>query len=140
MNAFTWAVSASIIWGFVPLLEKTGLVHTKPMAGLFYRCVGVVIGIVILSIFMVRPQEIKEVDLKSAFLLILAGFLASFVAQICFYNGLKLGEVSRIVPISASYPLITFLLGIWLLGESWSVVKFGGAVLIVAGMWLVKIG
>ncbi len=140
MSGFGWALTASFIWGFVPLLEKLGLSHTKPLAGLFYRCVGVVIGMVILSIFMVKPQEIRVGGLKSAMLLIVAGFFASFVAQVCFYNGLKLGEISRIVPISASYPLMTFLLGVWLLGESWSLVKLGGVVLVIAGMWLLKIG
>ena len=140
MNAFIWAMLASVVWGFVPILEKLGLKDVKPMSGLFYRCAGVAIGLILLSIVLVKPAEIKAVGIRSACLLMLAGFLASFVAQIFFYNGLKLGEVSRIVPISASYPLMTFLLGVWLLGESWSFVKLGGVVLIVAGMWLLRIG
>ena len=118
MNAFSWAVAAAVIWGVVPLLEKSGLARAHPLAGLFYRCVGVLIGIVILSLFMVKPQDIKAVDMKSAVYLVLGGFLASFVAQICFYNALKLGEVSRVVPISGSYPFLTFILGVFLLGES----------------------
>lgn len=140
MTALMWAGLASLIWGVVPLLEKTGLLNTKPMVGLFYRCLGVIVGIIILGVFMVKPQEIRSVDAKSAFLLMLSGFLASFVAQMCFYNGLKLGEISRVVPISASYPFITFILGILVLGESWSMVKLGGVFLIVAGVWFLKVG
>ena len=140
MNVFAWAALAALIWGVVPLLEKTGLAHAKPLAGLFYRCVGVVIGFVILTVFMVKPQDIRSVGPRSALLLMLGGFLASFVAQICFYNGLKLGEMSRVVPISASYPFITFLIGVLLLGESLSLLKLAGALLVVAGVWLVKIG
>ena len=140
MSAFAWAALAALIWGVVPLFEKLGLAHTKPLAGLFYRCVGVVIGFVVLTLFMVKPHELRSVGLRSALLLALGGFLASFVAQICFYNGLKLGEMSRVVPISASYPFITFAIGVLLLGESLSLLKFGGVLLVVAGVWLIKLG
>ena len=135
-----WAISAAAIWGIVPLLEKLGLVTAKPLAGLFYRCVGVVVGFVWLAAFMVKPQELKSVDGRSIVLLMLAGLLASVVAQIAFYNGLKLGEVSRVVPISGSYPFIAFLLGIFFLGESVNLMKIGGVLLILAGIWLLKIG
>lgn len=131
---------ASALWGIAPIFEKTGLKGATPLAGLFYRCVGVVLGIVILGIFMVKPQEIRAVGLRSALLLIAGGFLASFIAQICFYNALKLGQVSRIVPISASYPFIAALLGVLLLGESVNAFKIGGALLIIAGVWMLKIG
>lgn len=140
MSAFVWAILAAFIWGIVPLLEKLGLAKVEALAGLFYRCLGVVIGIVLLGVFILKPQEIKSVDLRSALLLICGGFLASFVAQICFYHGLKLGEISRVVPISGSYPLIAFLLGIIFLGESLSPVKIIGVLSIVAGIWALKIG
>ncbi|MFZ5801627.1 MAG: EamA family transporter [Candidatus Omnitrophota bacterium] len=140
MSAFLWSILAAVIWGLVPILEKAGLVNVRPLAGLFYRCFGVVIGVILLGLFMVKPEDIRAVEVRSVVLLILSGFLASFVAQICFYNGLKLGDVSKVVPISGSYPLIAFLLGVLFLGESLSVWKIAGAVLVIAGIWLLKIG
>ncbi|MFC1592602.1 EamA family transporter [Candidatus Omnitrophota bacterium] len=140
MTAFIWALLAACIWGIVPLLEKIGLAKAEPLAGLFYRSMGVIIGLLLLGVFMFKPQEIKAVDLRSASFLILGGFLASIVAQICFYNSLKIGEVSRVVPISGSYPLIAFVLGVLFLGESISLIKTGGVLLIVLGIWALKIG
>lgn len=140
MNAFVWAIIAAFIWGIVPLIEKLGLSRVSPLAGLFYRSLGVVIGIILLAAFMLKPQEIKSVDLRSATLLILGGFLASFAAQICFYNALKLGEISRVVPLSGSYPLIAFFLGIIFLAESFSPLKLAGVSFIVLGIWVLKIG
>lgn len=139
MNAFWWAILTAVIWGCVPLLEKTGLVRTTPFVGLFYRSLGVIIGILILSLFMVKPQELKAIDLKSASFLILGGFLASFVAQLCFYHSLKIGEISRVVPVSGSYPLIAFLLGVLLLGEAMTLPKILGALLVVAGIAVLKL-
>lgn len=139
MSAFWWAAVAACIWGFVPILEKLGLTKVDPLVGLFYRCLGVLVGIVILPIFFLKPAQIKSVDMRSALYLIAAGFLASFIAQIAFYNGLKLGEVSKVVPISGSYPFLTFLLGILLFGESMTAVKLIGVLLVVAGIWVLKV-
>ncbi|MFH1791893.1 MAG: EamA family transporter [Candidatus Omnitrophota bacterium] len=140
MSAYTWAILAAVIWGFVPLLEKAGLGSVRPLAGLFYRSIGVIIGIILLGLFFVKPQELQGVDWRSRVYLVLAGFLASFVAQIFFYHGLKIGEISRVVPISGSYPLIAFMLGILLLGESVNPVKLAGAVLVVIGLCVLRVG
>ncbi|MGD9015095.1 MAG: GRP family sugar transporter [Candidatus Omnitrophota bacterium] len=140
MNAFIWAILAAIIWGIVPLLEKSGLAKAQPLAGLFYRSLGVMIGLLLLGLFMLKPEEIKSVDSRSITFLILGGFLASFVAQICFYHSLKISEVSRVVPISGTYPLIAFILGVLFLGESINPVKIAGVLLIIIGIWALKIG
>jgi transporter family protein len=140
MTSFYWAGLAALIWGFVPLLEKLGLAKASALAGLFYRSLGVLLGLVLLLPFMVKPSEIKSVGAKPMVLLILAGFMASILGQICFYNALKSGDISRIVPISGSYPFLTFLIGIIILGEAWTPVKFVGVILIVAGIWILKIG
>ena len=140
MTAFSWAVLTACVWGIVPILEKMGLSKVDPLVGLFYRCFGVILGIFVLGLAVLKPQQIKSADMRSVLLLILGGFLASFVAQIAFYQGLKIGEVSRVVPISGTYPLITFALGILFLGESVSLVKMLGVFLIIAGVWALKIG
>jgi len=139
MSAFMLAVIAALIWGVVPLLEKTGLNATvDALAGLFYRCVGVILGLLVLVTFIIKPSHIKTVSVKPALLLISAGFLASFVAQIAFYKALKLGQVSRVVPISGSYPFIAFILGVLFLGESFNLAKLFGCALIIVGIWLLK--
>lgn len=140
MNSFSWAIAAASIWGVVPLLEKTGLAKVTPTVGLFYRCLGVCIGLVFMGIFFVKPQQIKSVDTRSAAFLIASGFLASFLAQIFFYKSLKTGNVSTVVPVSGSYPFITFILGIVLLGEGFSLAKLMGVALVVAGLWVLRIG
>ena len=140
MTAFMWAILTACIWGIVPILEKIGLSKVDALTGLFYRCIGVVIGWIILSTLVLKPSQIKSVDLRSALWLILGGFLASIVAQFTFYHGLKAGEVSRVVPISGIYPLIAFILGVIILGEVFNWVKLSGIILIILGVWALKIG
>ncbi len=140
MTAFWWAFLTACIWGVVPILEKIGLADTSPFVGLFYRSLGVIFGLVIFSFFVLNVQEVRSVNTKSALFLILAGFLASFVAQLVFYHALKIGEVSKVVPISASYPLIAFLLAFIFLGESFSTLKAIGIGLILCGIWALRLG
>lgn len=137
-DPFWYALLTAMIWGAVPVLEKLGLSKAEPAAGLFYRCMGVFLGFAIFGFFVFKPEAIRAVSAGSATLLILGGFLASFVGQICFYGALKHGEVSRLVPISGSYPMMTFFLGIFLLKESANPQKFWAAALIILGIWLLK--
>lgn len=140
MSAFQWAAVTACIWGIVPILEKLGLQKIEPLVGLFYRCLGILCGFVFLAFFMLRPSQIKSADVRSAAFLIAGGFLASFLGQICFYRSLKIGEISKVLPLSASYPLITFILGVAVLGESMNITKVTGAVLITIGIWVLKAG
>jgi len=138
MDAFFWAVLTACIWGIVPILEKIGLAKVSPFTGLFYRCLGVLIGLLLLGVFIVKPQQMKAVDAKTVSILILSGFLASFVAQVTFYHGLKIGQVSRVVPVSGTYPLVAFILSLIVLGETVTPAKVVGMLLVVSGAWLLR--
>ena len=55
-----------------------------------------------------------------------------------FYNALKTGEASKIVPIAGTYPLVSFLIGIIFLGESFTFVKAAGVMFVIAGLFLLR--
>ena len=140
MNAFLWAFLAACIWGITSVIEKFVLVKIDPLPGLFYRCLGVLIGIILLGTVMLKPSQIKAVDFRSATLLIGAGFLGSFIAFIAFYKGLKLGEMSIVVPVAGSFYLVAFVLGIFILGEAITALKLLGVIFITVGIWLLGAG
>jgi bacterial/archaeal transporter family protein len=139
MNPFLWAVVTAFIWGGVPILEKLGLARVSPYVGLFYRCLGVLMGIGLL--FFLDGKAIKasfaEFHGGMAYL-IAGGFLASVVGQICFYHGLKSGEASRVVTVAAAYPFLTFILGVIFLSEKLTLGKAAGVVFVLAGVFLLK--
>ena len=66
------------------------------------------------------------------------GFFASIVGQIFFYNALRTGETSKIVPLAGSYPLISFILGIIILKESFTMMKLWGVMFIILGIFLLR--
>ncbi|NQV04490.1 MAG: EamA family transporter, partial [Candidatus Omnitrophica bacterium] len=72
------------------------------------------------------------------FLLVLGGFMASILGQIFFYNALKAGEASKVVPIAGIYPLVAFFLGVIFLGECFTIVKVCGVIFVVLGLFLLR--
>lgn len=139
MTAFTWAMLAAIVWGFAPFIEKMGLVKADPVAGLLMRSVGVTLGGLLLLWDWPRLSlGITAMGWKSAVLLALGGFVASILGQYAFYHALKFGEISRVVPIGASYPLVAMCLGLVLLHEPITLPKLLGALLVVLGTILLR--
>lgn len=139
MKPFLWAILAAMTWGFAPILEKLGLMKIDAFVGLFYRSLGVVVGAILLGAFQLATIKTTWLDLSSNWIyLVGGGFLASIVGQIFFYNALKTGQASQVVPVAASYPLISFVLGVIFLGETVTLAKLTGLVLIILGVFFLK--
>jgi transporter family protein len=139
-EAYSWAILAALVWGIVPVLEKVGLSKVHPDVGLFFRCLGVIIGVVILLVFKFNSLSaaFSSTPSQTVLFLIASGFLASFVAQLFFYRALKLGEASRVVPISAAYPLIAFFLAVIFLSEKITLAKFIGICFVLLGVYFLR--
>ena len=139
MKPYYWAILAAIAWGCAPILEKLGLSKIPVFTGLVFRSIGVLVGAIILILFQL--QTVKEAFLKLPQgwgLLVLGGLVASIIGQIFFYHALKEGEASLVVPLGASYPLISFLLGIIFLKESVTAAKGFGLLFVMIGVFLLK--
>ncbi len=59
------------------------------------------------------------------------------LGQFALYKALKFGEASRVVPIAASYPLVTVILAALFLGEKLTAPNVAGVLCIVAGIGLI---
>ncbi len=51
-----------------------------------------------------------------------------------FYRALKFGEASKVVPLAAIYPLVSFLLALLFLGERFTVTKLFGISFVLLGV------
>jgi len=139
MQAFYWALLAALVWGTAPLLEKMGLMKIEALPGLFLRIFGVIFGLVMLLMFKFDViKQAMQAKPQTILLIMLGGFLASFVGQLFFYKALRLGEASRVVPLAATYPVVTFILGIIFLSEKITIAKLSGVALVISGIMLLK--
>jgi|SRR5215470_7993214 len=129
---FSLAMFTAVVWGIVPFFEKTGMsaVGYGP-AGVFIKTLGAAIGLLIPLFHAPTRAALSGVPLKGFLLLMAAGFIGGVIGQMTYLSAMKLGEVSRVTPVAASWILVSILVATLFLGEPFSLRK-GLAVLLVA--------
>lgn len=140
MKAFWFAIITAVIWGAVPIMEKIALGKgMNPMLGVVIRSLGIAIGALVLwAVLAKNPDYAKNVTWSSALLLVVSAALAAIVGQIFYYTALQQGDVSKIIPVAGSFPLVSFILGTLLLGEAVTIPKLVGVLCVIAGVILLK--
>lgn len=131
-------VITALLWGATPIIEKIGLARVDPLIGVTVRSFIVTIGLLILTFLLGKGKELSSLDSKSLLLFGLSGLMAGLLGMWTYYSALKIGATSKIVPIAASYPLITAFLSVLILREGVTLSRIIGTTLIVTGIWLVK--
>ncbi|HLD36468.1 MAG TPA: EamA family transporter [Planctomycetota bacterium] len=139
-NVIILLILTAILWGTTPIMEKKGLENTSPIVGLAFRNLAIIICVIAAIFIMGKTKELISTPPKTMLLFALTGIIAGFLAMLTYFGALKLGATTKIIPISATYPLVTALLGILILGEQATLLRILGAGLIIGGVWLVKIG
>ncbi|MDD5628492.1 MAG: EamA family transporter [Elusimicrobia bacterium] len=129
-----------VLWGAAGFIDKLTLRYLGPNETFVVR-MGVNAAICLAIFFWgwpgVRPSA--TAGGKLPVLLIAASLVLTMAAVFCYIKALSSGEAMRIVPLSSTFPLVTFLLALAFLGETFSWVKLAGTVLICAGVGLLAI-
>jgi bacterial/archaeal transporter family protein len=131
-------VTAVLLWGATPILEKIGLAKVDPLVGITLRSTIAAVSLWILTLLLGRGKALIEAGGKALVLFGVSGLLAGALGMWAFYAALKMEAASKIVPISASYPLVTALLSTLILREGVTLPRVIGTTLIVIGIWFVK--
>ena len=130
-------IITALLWGFTPIIEKIGLTKVDPLIGVTIRSAIGTVGLFILTFLLGKGRALMEVDGKSFLLFGTSGMMAGLVGMWTYYTALKMEATSKIVPIAASYPLVTALLSILILREEVTLPRVIGTALIVIGIWFV---
>ena len=128
----------TLFWGVSPILEKYGLSMVDPVTAIYIRTV---IVFIILSIFYISTRGISNLTSappKAVAAFALSGLFAGLLGMWTYFKALQVSPSSKVVPLVATYPLITAVLGVLILGEKFSWQRFFGTILIVIGVLLVK--
>jgi undecaprenyl phosphate-alpha-L-ara4N flippase subunit ArnF len=65
---------------------------------------------------------------------ILSGFFSAFIASMFWMAAMSKFEITEAYPFMSLAPAIVFILGVWLLGETFTIGKVIGLVLIIIGI------
>jgi bacterial/archaeal transporter family protein len=134
----TLLLATIILWGTAPIFDKAALRQADPMLGTILR--GIFIGIIMFFtlIFSGKTKQILLLSHRTIFYFLVSGIFAGILGVFTYFKLLQSGPTSKIVPLAATYPLITAILSVAVLGEQLTLTRFAGIILIVAGIMLVK--
>jgi len=131
-------ILTTLCWGITPILEKIGLVKASPLAGVVVRNIAVTVFMLFYMISSGNIKSLGSLDTKTIMIFSISGIIAGGLGMLTYFGALKIGATSKIVPIAASYPLVTALLSVLILGEHVSLLRVIGTALIITGVWLVR--
>ena len=130
-----FALITAVLWGFTSVLAKIGLKgNLDPLAATVVRSLGIAVCMSTTLVVAGKGQSLIQADPKSILCIAAVGLIAGGLAQWTYYVALKNGEASQIVPVAATYPLVALVFSLIFLGESLSLSKGIGTVLIVIGI------
>lgn len=138
MNALALIIMTILMWGTTPVIEKYGLGSVNPLPAVFVRSLAIVVSLVLIMAFTGSYKELGGMSAKSVIVFCLSGVIAGVFGMLTYFSVLKMGNASKIVPLSATYPLVTMLLSTVILKEAFSLQKLLATVLICSGVVIMQ--
>jgi bacterial/archaeal transporter family protein len=132
MNWFFWAVLSALFAAATALLAKVGVAHVDANLATAIRTSVVVVFTWTIALSLGAHAGLAHVGRRSWLFLIASG-LATGLSWICYFRALSLGEASKVAPIDKLSVVFVVLLAWPLLGETITLPKTAGALLIAAG-------
>ena len=132
------ALGAALCWTVSAALYKVALSDAKPVSANISRCISTTVFFIACLGVTGRVQYLAALRLDSLLLAGVSGIIGLCVGDTLYMLSLKLIGVSRAVPVTCTYPLFTMLFTALVFSEQITLFVLLGAVLIIAGIWLIS--
>ncbi len=131
-----YAIISMLFAGFTSVVAKQGLVGISAELGLTVRTIFVCIFVLLFAMLAVDPAEIKSLQ-KVNYTWLAFSAITTAGSWIFYYKALKVGDVATVALIDKGSVVIAILLAWWLLKEAITLRLILGALLIVAGLFVI---
>lgn len=130
---------AIILWGLGAFFDKLTLKYTDAHSAFFIRLLLMIIVFIPAVLWRFKITRYLEFTASKAAVIYVALSAVVTMGGMFFYlKALQGEEASRIIPLSSTYPVITFILAVALLGENFTWLKALGTVLVSAGVYCIS--
>jgi len=130
-----YAILAAVFAALTTILAKIGITNVDSHLATAIRTV-VVLVFAWIMVFVASSQDgVRYIQGRTWVFLILSG-IATGGSWLCFFRALKLGNVSKVVPIDKSSTILTMILAFIFLREPVGIVTVIGMLLMGIGTWL----
>jgi transporter family protein len=131
-----YAIISMLFAGFTSVVAKQGLVGISAELGLTVRTIFVCIFVLVFAVLAVDPAEIKSLQ-KVNYSWLAFSAITTAGSWIFYYKALKVGDVATVALIDKGSVVIAILLAWLLLKEAITLRLILGALLIVAGLFVI---
>src|SRR5277367_6013302 len=132
MTWVVWSLLSALFAAATALLAKKGVEGVDPNLATAVRTTVVVLFAWAIAIGFGVHHEVSQIGRKGWVFLTLSGF-ATGLSWICYFRALSLGPASKVAPIDKLSVVFVILLAWPLLGETITLAKAAGVLLIAAG-------
>ncbi|MBP7796841.1 MAG: EamA family transporter [Elusimicrobiales bacterium] len=138
-EAVVYLVIAILSWGLGAIFDKLTLRYLDALPAFYGRTM---IMIVFFLLFILTRFSKTVNDLVRAprisLLYISLSVIVSMLGVYTYLKAMSFSDASKIVPLSSIYPLVTFIVAVLFLGESFSFNRFLGTVFVISGVYLIS--
>ena len=139
LSAIIFLLLAILGWGLGAFFDKVSLKHLDPSGAFYVRSLFMVFIFAPLVAWKYAPTRAALLDSdKLGPLFVLGSVIVSMGGVFFYLKALSGGAASKIVPLSSTYPFVTFALAMIFLGESFTMNKFIGTLLISGGIFFIS--
>jgi len=139
LSAIIFLLLAILGWGLGAFFDKVSLKHMDPSGAFYVRTLFMIF--VFTPLVLWKYPQTKQALLGSDKLgpiFVMGSVIVSMGGVFFYLKALSGGEATRIVPLSSTYPAVTFVLALLFLGESFSVNKLIGTLLLSGGIYFIS--
>ena len=139
LSAIVFLLLGILGWGLGAFFDKVSLKHMDPSGAFYVRTLFMIF--IFTPLVLWKYPQTKQALLGSDKLgpiFVMGSVIVSMGGVFFYLKALSGGEATRIVPLSSTYPAVTFVLALLFLGESFSVNKLIGTLLLSGGIYFIS--
>ena len=129
------AFGSALFSGLTSITAKCGIKKTDSTVATAIRTGVVLVCSAIMVCVVGSWGELPEIDAKSWIFLALAG-IATGASWLCYFKAISTGDINKVVPLDKSSTVLTAIIAMIFLGESVTVPKVTGLIVITVGTYL----
>lgn len=138
LELFIYLLVAIVSWGVAAIFDKLTLKYLNPVSAFYSRAFVMIIFFTFLLLTRLSKTLIDIKNETKGFIYLSLSVIITMIGVFAYLKAMSFSEASRIVPISSTYPVITFIIAVVILGESFSFTKLCGTLLVVFGVYLIS--
>ncbi|OGR45346.1 MAG: hypothetical protein A2X35_03645 [Elusimicrobia bacterium GWA2_61_42] len=139
LSAVIFLLLAILGWGLGAFFDKVSLKHMDPSGAFYVRSLFMIF--IFTPLVLWKYSHTKQALLGSDKLgpiFVLSSVIVSMGGVFFYLKALSGGDATKIVPLSSTYPFVTFALALLFLGESFTTNKLVGTLLLSGGIYFIS--